>query len=207
MRVLVVGATGTVGRAIVAALGREHEVISASRSGAAERVDVTDAGSIGELFSRVGRVDAVVSTVGRRAYKPFAELGEADLEGTLRTKLAGQINLVRLGADAITDGGVFVLTSGIFATRPTPWSAVQSTVNAGVEGFVRAAALGLPRGVRIAAIRPDWIEETLAAIGGRDPATGREARTGVPLADVARAYVQVLVGSETGVIREVVRAA
>jgi NAD(P)-dependent dehydrogenase (short-subunit alcohol dehydrogenase family) len=79
-------------------------------------------------------------------------------------------------------------------------------VNGGVDGFVRAAALGMPRGIRINAVSPDWVEETLAAMGGRDPATGRQASTGVPVADVARAYVASVEGRESGAVREVSRS-
>lgn len=206
MRVLVIGATGTVGRAVVAALGGRHDVIAASDRGATEQVDLSDPASIRELFRRIRPVDAVVSTAGQRAYKPLSELTDADFELGLRVKLMGQVNLVRHGLDAVRDGGSFTLTSGIFGTHPTPWSGVQSMVNAGVDGFVRAAALGMPRGIRINAVSPDWVEETLAAMGGRDPATGREASTGVPVADVARAYVASVEGRESGAVREVSRS-
>jgi NAD(P)-dependent dehydrogenase (short-subunit alcohol dehydrogenase family) len=107
--------------------------------------------------------------------------------------LMGQINLVRLGAASITDGGSFTLTSGVLATRPTPGGAAISVVNAGVDAFARAAALELPRGIRINSVSPPWVSETLTAMG-RDPSGG------LPAADVARSYAESVEGKQTGAV-------
>ena len=75
-----------------------------------------------------------------------------------------------------------------------------SMVNAGLEGFVRAAALGLPRGVRINAIAPGWARETLIAMN-MDP------RPGIPAAQVAETYLKAIEGSMTGQILDAVAVA
>jgi NAD(P)-dependent dehydrogenase (short-subunit alcohol dehydrogenase family) len=105
----------------------------------------------------------------------------------------GQVNLVRYGTESVADGGSFTLTSGILATRPTPGGAAISLVNAGVDGFTRAAALELPRGQRINVVSPPWVAETLTAMG-RDPSGG------LPAADVARSYVESVEGKQTGAV-------
>jgi NAD(P)-dependent dehydrogenase (short-subunit alcohol dehydrogenase family) len=169
------------------------------------QVDLTDPASIRDLFRRVGPVDAVVSTAGQGAYKPLSELTDADFELGLRGKLMAQVNLVRYGLATVRDEGSFTLTSGILAARPSPWSAALSLVNAGVEGFVRAAALEMPRRIRINVVSPGWVAETLAAMG-RDPATGRDASTGIAAADVTRAYVASVEGRDSGRVLEAVRA-
>jgi NAD(P)-dependent dehydrogenase (short-subunit alcohol dehydrogenase family) len=61
-------------------------------------------------------------------------------------------------------------------------STAISLVNAGVEAFVRAAALEMPRGIRLNAVSPPWVRETLVAMG-------REGANGMPAAQVATAYV------------------
>lgn len=186
MKVLVVGGTGTIGAAVADALrGEGHEVLEASRSGGALRVDITSPESIRALFGETGRVDAVVSCAGGAAWKPLAELTDEDFEHSLHYKLMGQVNLARYGVDSVNDGGAITLTSGVLSQEPSQGSAAVSLVNAGLEGFARAAALDLPRGIRINVVSPPWVSETLSAMG-MDPSGG------MPAADVARAYLESL---------------
>jgi NAD(P)-dependent dehydrogenase (short-subunit alcohol dehydrogenase family) len=191
MRILLIGATGTIGQAVATALAARHEVIPASRHKARESVDMSNAESIRALFKKVGRVDAIVSAAGEAAFKPLRDLADKDFELSLRSKLMGQVNLVRYGIEFVTDNGSITLTSGILAQNPQPGTAAISLVNAGLEGFARAAALDAPRGVRINVVSPPWVSETLKALGM--PPTG-----GLPAATVARAYVESVEGRMTG---------
>jgi NAD(P)-dependent dehydrogenase (short-subunit alcohol dehydrogenase family) len=193
MRILIVGASGTIGRAIVAALTGRHELVLASKSKAPEQVDIADPASIRALYTRIGRVDAVVSAAGLAAFKPLPELSDADFTLSLNNKLMGQVNLVRLGIASVADGGSFTLTAGSLAREPAPGAAAISLVNAGLEGFGRSAALDLPRGQRINIVSPPWLSETLHALG-RDPAPG------LPAAAVAKAYVASVEGKQTGTV-------
>ena len=93
------------------------------------------------MFEKAGGVEAVVSCAGNAAFKPFAELTDLDYELGLRSKLMGQVMIARLAKDRLRDGGSITLTTGVLAMRPMPGSASISMVNAGLEGFVRAAAL------------------------------------------------------------------
>ena len=190
MRILIVGATGTIGAPLVAALAR-HDLILASHRRAPEQVDISDPTSIHALYRRIGRVDAVVSAAGDAKFAPLQQLTDDDFAFSLRNKLMGQVNLVRFGMGSVSDGSSFTLTSGVLAQQPMAGSAAISLVNAGVEGFVRAAALELPRRQRVNVVSPPWVSETLTAMG-QDPAGG------LPAADVARAYVRSIEGSETG---------
>lgn len=191
MRVVVVGATGTIGRPVAEALGSRHEVLRVGRTSGDHRVDIASADSIRDLFGDVAPFDALVCAAGEAAFKPLEELEEEDFRLGLSSKLMGQVNLVRLGTSHVRDGGSFTLTSGVLSREPAPGSAAVSPVNAAVEAFVRAAALELPRGVRLNAVSPPWVKETLEAIG-RDPAEGMAA------ADVARAYVASVEGEVAG---------
>lgn len=191
MRILLIGATGTIGRAVAESLGHEHDVILASHSRAPEHVDLADATTIRALYKRVGKVDAVVSAAGSAAWKPLGELTDGDYAFSLSHKLMGQVNVVRYGLDAIADGGSFTLTSGVLAQHPAPGSAAVTVVNSGVEAFARAAALELPRGVRVNVVSPPWVSETLLAMG-QDP------KGGLPAATVARSYVESVRGTMTG---------
>src|ERR1700686_123691 len=197
MRILIIGATGTIGAAIAQALDARHEVLRASLSRSALAVDLADPDSIKRLYAKVGTVDAVVSAAGRAAFGPLLALSDEDFALSLTNKLMGQVNLVRFGVDALADRGSFTLTSGFLSRFPAPGSAAISLVNAGLEGFVRAAALDLPRGLRINAVAPGWVYETLVALK-RDPSTG------APAARVAQAYVKSVEGGMTGQIDDVV---
>jgi NAD(P)-dependent dehydrogenase (short-subunit alcohol dehydrogenase family) len=197
MRILIIGATGTIGAAVTQALEARHEVLRVSHSRSALTVDLADPESIKRLYAKVGTVEAVVSAAGKAAFGPLLALsGEAFSLG-LTNKLMGQVNLVRFGIEALADEGSFTLTSGFLSRHPTPGSAAISLVNAGLEGFVRAAALELPRGLRINAVAPGWVCETLVALK-RDPSSG------VPAAQVAQAYVNSVEGTMTGQIHDVV---
>jgi NAD(P)-dependent dehydrogenase (short-subunit alcohol dehydrogenase family) len=195
MRILVIGAGGTIGRAIVAALSVGNEVVSVSRQSAGVMVDIADPASIRAMYRSVGKLDAVVSAAGQAKFAPLAKLSDADFRFCIDNKLMGQVNLVRFGLEHLADRGSFTLTTGVLAHSPMPGSAAISMVNAGIEGFVRAAALEAPRGIRVNAVSPPWVTETLLALK-MDPSLG------LPAAVVARSYVQSVMGGETGVTLE-----
>lgn len=193
MRVLVVGASGIIGSAIVDALSGRHEVVRASRSKSPFQVNLDDAASIRALYDAVGRVDAVVSAAGGAAFKPFGALTDEDYAASFASKVMGQINLVRYGQPYLTDGGTFVLTTGTLSRRPIPGGAAISLANAALEGWVRAAALELPRGLRVTGVSPGWVRETLLLMG-------RDGDAGVPAEDVAQVYVRALRGTSGGIL-------
>lgn len=200
MRILVVGATGTIGREVVKALKGGNEIIEVSRSHTHITADISDPGSIRSMYGRVGRVDAVVCTAGGTRRKPLALLTDDDFEFTIRNKLMGQVNLVRFGIDSVADGGSFTLTSGILGRAPIPGSEAISLANLAVEGFARAAALELPRGIRINVVSPPWVTETLQELG-------MKGFSGLPAATVAKAYVDAVKGPSGTVIEPAPRPA
>src|SRR2546421_11759538 len=135
MRILLIGATGTIGKAIAAALGRRHDVLLASRQQASLHVDMADPASIRGLYAKVGKVGAVISAAGQARFKPLDELTDADFRFSVDNKLMGQVNLVRLGLGSVTDGGSITISSGILAPPTSRGGGVISLGNAGTEGF------------------------------------------------------------------------
>ena len=193
MRILIVGATGTIGRAVVEALSASNEIVPVSRSKSKITVDIAQPESIKAMYRAVGPVDAVVSAAGEAKFAPFDQLGDSDFAFSIGSKLMGQVNLVRYGLTSVRDGGSFTLTSGVLSQHPMKGSGAISLVNAGVEGFARAAALEAPRGIRVNVVSPPWVTETLIAYG-MDPSIG------LPAATVARAYVRSVTGSESAAV-------
>ncbi|MCA9673753.1 MAG: short chain dehydrogenase [Kofleriaceae bacterium] len=191
MKVIVIGATGDIGRGVVGALAGHHEVLRASRHAddAALRVDIADPASIRALYGRIGTVDAVVCCAGEAAFGPLGQLGDAEFAASLGNKLMGQVNLVRFGVDHVADGGVFVLTAGIFGTQPPPGVPALAMVNGALESFARAASLDLPRGLRVVAISPPWLEESAQKLGKHGAITA---------AANGEVYRRVVEGAERG---------
>jgi len=181
MKIIVIGATGTIGKAVAEALAPTHEVVRAARRGPV-RADIEDAASLSDLFATMKDVDAVVSCAGSAVFKPLAKLSDADYEASLRSKLMGQVTLLRVAVEHLKEGGSITLTSGVLAREPMPGSAAISMVNAALEGFVAGASLELPRRLRVNVVSPPWITETLAAMKMSVPG-------GISAAACARAYV------------------
>ncbi len=193
MKIVLIGATGTIGKAVAKALSQQHELVRVSRSSGDLQADIASPDSLRKLFEAATPYDAVVCAAGEAAFGALNALSDEDFQLGLGSKLMGQVNLVRLGLSSISDGGSFTLTSGVLSQHPSPGSASISLVNAAVEGFARAAALELSRGVRINVVSPPWVCETLKALG-RDPSSG------LPASVVAKAYVASVEGQMTGAV-------
>lgn len=195
MRILVVGASGTLGSAICRELGSRHEIVTAGRNSGDERVDVEDFASIRSLYQRVGTVDAVVSALGKVHFGSLSDMTPDLMAIGLRNKLMGQVNLVLAGVEHVADGGSFTLISGILAHDPIKLGTSASLVNGAIESFVEAASIELPRGIRINAVSPGVFVESMEGYGpffrGHKP---------VPVADAALAFSKSVEGLRTGQI-------
>jgi NAD(P)-dependent dehydrogenase (short-subunit alcohol dehydrogenase family) len=192
MKIVVVGSTGTIGAAVVRALARsgKHEIVGVSRQ-TEPALDIEDPAAIPAFFKAISGIDALVSCAGNAVFKSLAQLTDADFERSLHSKLMGQIGLVRAALEHLADHGSVTLTSGILAQRPMRGSAAISMVNAGLEGFVRAAALEAPRAIRVNVVSPPWVTETLEKLG-------MEVAAGLPADTVANAYVAAVEGKFQG---------
>ena len=198
MKIIVIGANGTIGRAVADALAPAHDIVRVGFSRGDFRVDIASKTSIRNLFRDVGSFDAVVSAAGLAKFGRVDELGDEDYMLGLHNKLMGQVNLYRVGRELIRDNGSFTLTSGVLSQNPMPGSASISMVNAAIEGFVRAAALETRRGIRVNVVSPIWVRETLIAMG-------MDASEGMPAAQVAFAYKESVEGDRNGEVLDVRR--
>jgi NAD(P)-dependent dehydrogenase (short-subunit alcohol dehydrogenase family) len=193
MKILIIGAGGTIGRAVAAELEPRHELVLAGRSSGDVHLDLADEASIRAMYRKVGTLDAVAIAAGNVHFGPLAEMGPAEFALGLNDKLMGQVNVARLAAEYLADGGSITLIGGILAEQPIRNGASASLVNAGLEGFVRGAAIELPRGIRINLVSPTVLRESLDSYGpffrGFEP---------VPAARVASAYSRSIEGAQTG---------
>jgi NAD(P)-dependent dehydrogenase (short-subunit alcohol dehydrogenase family) len=190
-RTIVIGATGTIGKAIKTLLQtNEYEVLKASRH-TADSIDIENTESIESFFTKTGQLDAIICAAGDASFGAFSKLTDEQFNVGLKSKLMGQVNLCRIGIGKLNTNGVIILTGGIFAHQPWPETTNIAMVNAALEGFVKALALELTDGKRILVVHPPFVKETAEAMqmdGSKCP----------PASVVAQAYLQGLKSEETG---------
>ncbi|UXI67734.1 short chain dehydrogenase [Tahibacter amnicola] len=197
-RLLLVGAAGTIGRAVAAELSPRYEVITAGRTSGDIVIDMGEEASIRAGLARAGTLDAIVSTAGNVHFGPLAEMTPAQWQVGLQSKLMGQVTLAMIGAGHLRDGGSITLSAGSLAEQPVRGGSSASLVNGALESFVRAAAIELPRGLRINVVSPSVLQESMPDYGPYF--RGYEA---VPAARVALAYGRSVEGAQTGQVYKV----
>ncbi len=195
MKIIVVGATGTIGRAVVDELAVRHEIIKVGRKSGDVNVDITSTDSISKMYEAIGAFDALVSTTGSGYFGDFSTMTEAECYIGIRDKLMGQVNLVLIGRNYINDSGSFTLTSGVLSQDPVRGGAAMSMINAALDGFVVGASIELPKGIRINSVSPGVIQESMdqyaSVFRGHEP---------VPVSKVARVYSKSVEGFLNGQI-------
>ena len=198
LRILLVGASGVLGRAVDVELGARHEVIRAGSNSGDIRIDIADPASILRGLAEAGPLDAVCCTAGKTSFPPLADAEPKGIDQSvyglgLANKLLGQVNLALAARHALRDGGSITLISGILAHHPIPGGTGAAMVNGALESFVRAAACELPRGLRLNLVSPTVFTESMAVYGpsfrGYEP---------VPVAAAALAYSRSVEGLGTG---------
>jgi NAD(P)-dependent dehydrogenase (short-subunit alcohol dehydrogenase family) len=193
MKIIVIGATGTLGKSIVEELGGRHEIVSAGRNDADVKVDITKLDSIKAMYVQVGKFDAVICAAGNVHFGALGDVTPEQYAIGLNDKLMGQVNLVLAGQHLMNDGGSFTLISGVLGDDPIRLGSSASMVNAAIDGFVLASAIELPRGLRINSVSPTVFIESMdkyaAYFRGFKP---------VAVADAALAFAKSVEGAQTG---------
>ena len=193
MRIVIIGGSGTIGQAVANELSPRHEIIIAAKSKGEVLVDISDPVSIDSMYHKISKIDAVIATTGKVHFAPIDAFTPEDWDLGLNNKLMGQVNLVTLGMRYLNDGGSFTLTSGILNRDPIRLGSSASMVNGALDGFVKSAALELPRGLRINIVSPTVLQESMDKYS--DFFRGFEP---VPVARVALAYTKSVEGRQTG---------
>jgi len=195
MKIILIGASGTIGQAVERELAERHEVIRVGYSSGDYQVDIRDVASIRKLFEQTGRFDALIAATGKVHFGALAEMQAEQFAVGLADKLMGQVNLLLIGREFINDGGSFTFTSGVLSDDPIVAGTSASMVNGALNSFVKAAAIELPRGLRVNIVSPTVLVEAMDSYGpffrGFKP---------VPAVDVALAYSKSVEGKQTGQI-------
>lgn len=193
MKIVIVGASGTIGSAVSDLLAKDHQVIRVGHSQGDARVDMRDPASIRGLFAKLGQFDSLVVASGSAAFNALTEMTDEEWQLGIQSKLMGQINLTRAAIPHLNDKGSITLISGILSEEPINWGASVTTINGAVEHFVKAAACELPRGLRINVVSPTVLAESMDKYASFFPGF-----VPVPAARVAQAYQRSVLGVQTG---------
>jgi NAD(P)-dependent dehydrogenase (short-subunit alcohol dehydrogenase family) len=197
MKIIIVGATGTIGKRVTSSLEKEHEIIRVGSKSGDIQADITSPESIKNLFMQTGPFDALISTAGDAYFGPWKTMTDKEFRKGIDSKLMGQINLVLIGQHYINPKGSFTLTSGVLTNDPVLSGANPSATNGAIEAFVRAAAIELENGVRINAVSPTVVEdapEYFSYFPGHIPVTMKQVEYG---------YQKSVLGAGTGQVLKV----
>jgi NAD(P)-dependent dehydrogenase (short-subunit alcohol dehydrogenase family) len=202
-RILLVGASGKLGAAVAAELGARHDIVSAGSKSGDIRLDIADPTSIEAALAKAGPLDAVACAAGAVNFEALAAIAPARIDQSvyglgLANKLMGQVNLALAARDKLNEGGSITLIAGVLADQPIVAGSSASMVNGAIESFVRAAAIELPRALRINAVSPTVFVESLDSYGPFF--RGFEA---VPVARAALAFARSIEGRESGKVYKV----
>ncbi len=169
MKIILVGANGAVGQTAVNAFGNRHEIIAVGRTSGDIQIDIEDLDSVRSMYKQVGKVDAVVSAVGHGHFGAVADMSSEQFMKGINHKVLPQVNLVLLGIEQMNDGGSFTLTSGILNRDPISGGSCAAAANGAIDGFVTAAAVDMPRGIRINAVSPGLLQVSVDRYEGFFP--------------------------------------
>ena len=195
MKILIIGGKGTIGKKVSNHLSKKHEILIAGRNSGDITVDITDSLSIEAMFASIGDLDAVACIAGEAKWAAFDTMTEEDFYIGLRSKLMGQVNLVRIGQKYLNAGGSFTLSTGILADHPVELTTSAAMVNGGIHSFAKAVSLELINGIRINVVSSGLVEDAVekyeAYFPGHNP---------IPMKKVINGYVKSIEGKGTGEI-------
>jgi NAD(P)-dependent dehydrogenase (short-subunit alcohol dehydrogenase family) len=199
MKIILIGANGTIGELVQMALaGAGHEIVKVGRKSGDFQVDIESRESIRQLYQAVGSFDAVAVAAGEVVFAPLSQLTPENWQFSLGSKLMGQISVVQEALPVINERGSFTLVSGVLNDDPIFASAAAAVVSGALEGFARAAAVELPKGLRINVVSPTILKESEAQFGlffpGVIPVEGWR---------VAQSYKRAILGVQTGRVYKV----
>ena len=200
-KIIVVGATGKLGRVVVKGLQKDYEVIRAGRSGPDLKIDAFDFESVSDVLASVGPFDGLVSCIGGTPFKTFEELTMDDFAAGLSTKCFSQLNLAKAAIPFLSENGSITLTSGIIGDEPIIAGSCAAAANGALNMCVSTLAAEYAGKLRINVVSPSIIENSVDHYGmlfdGFEP-TSNES--------IVHAYRRTISSPITGRVMSLTRA-
>ena len=195
MKLLIIGGNGTIGKVVSTYFRESNQVLIAGRTKGDVRVDIADSNSIKAMFKKTGKLDAIICTAGEAKWADFNELTEDDYYIGIKSKLMGQVNLVRIGQHYLNPKGSITLSTGILADDPVIKTASASMVNGGIHSFVQAVALEIENGIRVNVVSSGMVEDAYEMYKDYFP-----GHNPIPMNKVINGYVRSVKGKVNGEI-------
>lgn len=191
MKAIIIGATGTIGKAVAKAFaGAGYDTMEVSRN-SNPPIDIDNAASVEKFFSQCGKADVIVSAAGNASFGEIGKLTESDLQSTVNSKLLGQFRVVQSALKVLNPVGTIIVTGGMLAYSPWPATSAVAMVNAGLEGLVRGAAKETGDDKKVVIMHPPLLAETAGKMN-MDPSPWPDA------AKVSEAYLDAVTSAENG---------
>jgi NAD(P)-dependent dehydrogenase (short-subunit alcohol dehydrogenase family) len=181
-KAVVTGAGRGLGRSIASALAREgaevvliartaddvhaaaNEIEAAGGHASAHACDVTDAAAVGALFASLDRCDVLINNAGSNRPQPFLEVDLGTLDSLLALNVRSMFVVAQAAARLMVRAGrgTIVHMSSQMGHIGAANRTVYCTSKHAIEGLTKAMAVELaPRGVRVNAVAPTYIETPL----------------------------------------------
>jgi NAD(P)-dependent dehydrogenase (short-subunit alcohol dehydrogenase family) len=149
--------------------------------------DVTSADDVRVVANEAGRVDILVNSAGTNIPEPFLDVSEENFDALLAVNLKGTFLMSQAIARSMAardDGSIVNITSQMGHVGGPNRTAYCASKH-GVEGLTKAMALDLaPRGVRVNAVAPTYIETPMTSGFLADPEFRADTISRIPLGRV-----------------------
>ncbi|AXO79491.1 short chain dehydrogenase [Olleya aquimaris] len=195
MKILIIGGNGTIGKTVVSHFKTSHDIIIAGRTNADVTVNIEDSKSIQSMFEKTGPLDAIICIAGEAKWDNFNALTEDDYYIGIKSKLMGQVNLVRIGQHFLNNKGSITLSTGILADDPVIKTTSAAMVNGAIHSFVQAVALEIENNIRVNVVSSGMVEAAYDKYKDYFP-----GHNPIPMTKVVNGYVRSVLGKGNGEI-------
>lgn len=194
-KIVLIGSTGVIGKKVEELLVNDYEIVTVNRTSGDYKLDMSDIEAVEKMFQEINGFDALISTSGYGKWGSIDEHSIQDFHDGLNSKLMGQVNLVMIGRKYANRGASFAVSTGILAQYPVEGGLSLGMINAGLEAFVRGAAIEM-KDMTINSVSPSFAKETMELMG-------MDSSTGIPAIEFAKLYKQAIEEGKSGEIYRV----
>lgn len=104
MKIIIVGASGRIGKEVDKALSDRHEIVRVGMRSGDVQCNYTDSASVRAMFETIGEFDSLISVAGcDSVFKSFESLNDEDYIYGFERKFLGQIRFLKFGERLVRD--------------------------------------------------------------------------------------------------------